>query len=115
MASPLLYASPVGRAAHPVAPNRRLDALSAACAPISRTNSTRPEQTGTDDASGGPPWRGGGTPLSSALVGLEAHRIRVEVTCARGPGFFTRVGLPEATVRETRVRVLSDREAGDSV
>jgi magnesium chelatase family protein len=45
--------------------------------------------------------------LSSALVGLEAWPIRVEVSCTRGPAFFQMVGLPEATVREARVRVKS--------
>jgi magnesium chelatase family protein len=44
---------------------------------------------------------------ASTLVGLEAHRIRVEVCCTRGPSFFQMVGLAEAAVREARVRVAS--------
>jgi magnesium chelatase family protein len=39
------------------------------------------------------------------LIGLEAHPIRVEVSCTRGPAFFQMVGLAEAAVRESRVRV----------
>lgn len=39
------------------------------------------------------------------LIGLEAHPIRVEVCCSRGPAMFQMVGLAEATVRESRVRV----------
>lgn len=42
---------------------------------------------------------------TSVLVGLEAHPIRVEVSCTRGPAFFQMVGLAEAAVRESRVRV----------
>jgi magnesium chelatase family protein len=44
---------------------------------------------------------------ASALVGLEAHPIQVEVCSTRGPPFFTLVGLAEAAVREARVRVAS--------
>ncbi len=44
---------------------------------------------------------------ASTLVGLEAHLIRVEVCCTRGPSFFQLVGLAEAAVREARVRVAS--------
>ncbi|MFO7178028.1 MAG: magnesium chelatase domain-containing protein, partial [Pseudomonadota bacterium] len=43
----------------------------------------------------------------AVLVGLEAHPIRVEVCCSRGPAFFQMVGLAEAVVREARVRVAS--------
>ncbi len=39
------------------------------------------------------------------LVGLEAHLIRVEIESRRGIAIFDVVGLPEATVRESRVRV----------
>ena len=39
------------------------------------------------------------------LVGLDAHAVRVEVESRRGPATFEVVGLPEATVRESRVRV----------
>ncbi|MBL8718740.1 MAG: YifB family Mg chelatase-like AAA ATPase [Myxococcales bacterium] len=40
-----------------------------------------------------------------ALVGLEAHAVRVEVQSGRGTASFDVVGLPETTVRESRVRV----------
>ncbi len=40
-----------------------------------------------------------------ALVGLEAHPVRVEVHSGRGTASFDVVGLPETTVRESRVRV----------
>lgn len=43
--------------------------------------------------------------LTVTLNGLEASLVRVEVDCARGlPGFHI-VGLPEASVRESRTRV----------
>jgi magnesium chelatase family protein len=45
------------------------------------------------------------TAEASVLVGLEAYPIRVEVCCTRGPAFFQMVGLAEAAVRESRVRV----------
>jgi magnesium chelatase family protein len=45
------------------------------------------------------------TAQASVLVGLEAHPIRVEVCCTRGPSFFRMVGLAEASVRESHVRV----------
>jgi magnesium chelatase family protein len=41
------------------------------------------------------------------LVGLDAQPVRVEVTTSRGPSFFQMVGLAEAAVRESRVRVAS--------
>ncbi len=44
---------------------------------------------------------------SSALVGLDARPIAVEVCCTRGPCFFQLVGLAQASVREARVRVAS--------
>jgi magnesium chelatase family protein len=44
---------------------------------------------------------------SSALIGLTPHPITVEVSCTKGPPFFQMVGLPEAPVREARVRVQS--------
>jgi magnesium chelatase family protein len=47
------------------------------------------------------------TALSATLVGLEAHPVRVEVEAMRGPPFFEMVGLAEAAVRESRVRVKS--------
>lgn len=45
--------------------------------------------------------------LSVALVGLEAHLIDVEVDIAGGLPQFSVVGLPDATVRESRDRVRS--------
>src|ERR1700722_20332382 len=47
------------------------------------------------------------TALSATLVGLQAHLVRVEVEGRRGPAFFELVGLAEASVRESRVRVKS--------
>jgi magnesium chelatase family protein len=47
------------------------------------------------------------TALSATLVGLQAHPVRVEVEATRGPPFFELVGLAEAAVRESRVRVKS--------
>jgi magnesium chelatase family protein len=47
------------------------------------------------------------TALSATLVGLHAHPVRVEVEATRGPPFFELVGLAEAAVRESRVRVKS--------
>ncbi|HEY1693506.1 MAG TPA: YifB family Mg chelatase-like AAA ATPase [Polyangiaceae bacterium] len=47
------------------------------------------------------------TALSATLVGLQAHLVRVEVEGRRGPTFFELVGLAEAAVRESRVRVKS--------
>jgi magnesium chelatase family protein len=46
-----------------------------------------------------------GTGHAAVLVGLEAQAVRVEVSCTRGPSFFQMVGLAEAAVRESRVRV----------
>lgn len=47
------------------------------------------------------------TALTLALVGLDTHAIRVEVDSGRGPASFHLVGLAEASVRESRVRVRS--------
>lgn len=47
------------------------------------------------------------TTHSSTLVGLEAHPVLVEVEIARGMPCFDLVGLPEASVKESRVRVRS--------
>ncbi len=47
------------------------------------------------------------TALSATLVGLQAHPVRVEVQATRGPPCFELVGLAEAAVRESRVRVKS--------
>ena len=45
------------------------------------------------------------TSTSVALSGLQAHLVRVEVESSRGLPSFHLVGLPEAAVRESRVRV----------
>jgi len=43
--------------------------------------------------------------LSAALVGLDAHVVEVEVDIGGGLPQFSVVGLPDATVRESRDRV----------
>ena len=43
--------------------------------------------------------------LSSTLLGVDAHRVEVEVDLANGLPMFTTVGLPDAAVRESRDRV----------
>src|SRR5689334_22541955 len=45
--------------------------------------------------------------ITFTLAGLEACPIRVEVDSGRGPAAFQLVGLAEASVRESRVRVRS--------
>lgn len=45
------------------------------------------------------------TAYAAALLGVDAHLVRVEVVSSRGPTFFEMVGLPETAVRESRVRV----------
>jgi magnesium chelatase family protein len=45
--------------------------------------------------------------LAATLIGLDAHPVRVEVEAQRGVPFFELVGLAEAAVRESRVRVKS--------
>lgn len=45
------------------------------------------------------------TALTFTLLGLDAHPIRVEVDSGRGPSRFQLVGLAEASVRESHVRV----------
>jgi magnesium chelatase family protein len=47
------------------------------------------------------------TALSAALIGLDAHPVRVEVEVSRGVASFELVGLAEVAVRESRVRVKS--------
>ncbi|HXX67530.1 MAG TPA: YifB family Mg chelatase-like AAA ATPase [Polyangiaceae bacterium] len=47
------------------------------------------------------------TAYSGTLVGLRADPVRVEVLATRGPPLFEMVGLAEAAVRESRVRVKS--------
>ncbi len=45
--------------------------------------------------------------LSSAVIGIDAYLVEVEVDIARGLPCFTTVGLPEAAVKESRERVKS--------
>jgi magnesium chelatase family protein len=45
--------------------------------------------------------------LSAALVGLDAHLVEVEVDISGGLPQFSVVGLPDATVKESRDRVRS--------
>ncbi len=47
------------------------------------------------------------TALSASLLGLDASPVRVEVQAMRGVPSFEIVGLAEASVRESRVRVKS--------
>ena len=47
------------------------------------------------------------TTLSATLLGFDAQLVRVEVEVARGVPSFELVGLAEAAVRESRVRVKS--------
>ena len=47
------------------------------------------------------------TSLSASLIGLNASQVRVEVQASRGVPSFELVGLAEAAVRESRVRVKS--------
>lgn len=43
--------------------------------------------------------------LSAAIVGIDAHLVEVEVDLSSGLPQFSIVGLPDATVRESRDRV----------
>jgi magnesium chelatase family protein len=45
--------------------------------------------------------------LSSAVIGIDAYLVEVEVDIASGLPAFTTVGLPEASVKESRERVKS--------
>ena len=45
--------------------------------------------------------------LCSAVIGIEAYIVEVEVDIASGLPAFTTVGLPEAAVKESRERVKS--------
>lgn len=45
--------------------------------------------------------------MSSAVIGVDAYLVEVEVDIASGLPSFTIVGLPEASVRESRERVKS--------
>lgn len=42
---------------------------------------------------------------SGAVLGIDAYRVDVEAHCGRGMDAFTTVGLPDAAIREARVRV----------
>ena len=45
--------------------------------------------------------------LSSAVLGIDAYRVEVEVDISSGLPSFATVGLPEAAVKESRERVKS--------
>ncbi|MCU0614851.1 MAG: ATP-dependent protease, partial [Desulfobacterales bacterium] len=45
--------------------------------------------------------------LSSAVIGIDAHLVEVEVDISQGLPSFTTVGLPEASVKESKERVKS--------
>jgi magnesium chelatase family protein len=45
--------------------------------------------------------------LSSAVLGIDAYRVEVEVDITSGLPTFTTVGLPEASVKESKERVKS--------
>ncbi len=45
--------------------------------------------------------------LSSAVLGIDAYRVEVEVDIASGLPSFSTVGLPEASVKESKERVKS--------
>ena len=54
--------------------------------------------------------RGGGVlakVLSSAVLGIDAYLVEVEVDISQGLPAFTTVGLPEASVKESKERVKS--------
>jgi len=42
--------------------------------------------------------------LSSAVIGIDACRVEVEVDISSGLPSFTTVGLPETAVRESKER-----------
>jgi len=45
--------------------------------------------------------------LSSAVIGIDAYFVEVEVDITSGLPTFTTVGLPEASVKESKERVKS--------
>ena len=45
--------------------------------------------------------------LSSAVLGIDAYRVEVEVDITSGLPTFTTVGLPETSVKESKERVKS--------
>src|SRR5258708_27157178 len=44
---------------------------------------------------------------SACLIGMEAARVQVEVSLAKGSPSFSVVGLPDASVREAKDRVVA--------
>jgi magnesium chelatase family protein len=54
------------------------------------------------------------TVLTLALTGLDCHVVQVTARLEEGPAVFEIVGLPEARVRETRIRVRAGLQAVDS-
>ncbi len=47
------------------------------------------------------------TVLSSALLGIDAYIVKVEVDVAGGLPYFTTVGLPDSAIKESRDRVIA--------
>ena len=43
--------------------------------------------------------------LSSTIIGIESHSVRVEVDLAPGLPLFSTVGLPDVAVRESKDRI----------
>jgi len=43
--------------------------------------------------------------LSSAVIGIDAYLVEVEVDISQGLPTFTTVGLPEGAVKESKERV----------
>jgi len=43
--------------------------------------------------------------LSSAVIGIDAYRVEVEVDISNGLPNFSTVGLPEGAVKESKERV----------
>jgi len=46
--------------------------------------------------------------LSSAVLGIDAYRVEVEIDITSGLPTFTTVGLPETSVKESKERVKSE-------
>ena len=54
--------------------------------------------------------------LSSAVSGIDAYVVEVEIDITNGLPTFTTVGLPEAAVKESKERVKSAiKNSGDTV
>jgi magnesium chelatase family protein len=45
--------------------------------------------------------------LSSAVLGIEAYMVKVEVDISSGLPSFSTVGLPDTAIRESKDRVLA--------